>query len=116
MGDLHRSLKRQSKRVKAIRLGQSSGDPTGSDGTETEETAGGVITVTDPKTCLIGLAAGMQFSTDTFGACATTAIDQVEQLKQFEKDFKKIFKTGEWFTAMVFNPSRLTKSMTAAYE
>ena len=79
--DLHRSLRRETKAINRMRLGQSS-DPTGSTGTETEDTAGGTITVTDPSTCLIGLAAGMQMDTATFGACSITAIDQVELLNQ----------------------------------
>lgn len=114
MGDLHRSLKRQTKRLESIRLGQS--DPTGSDGTETEETPGGVIEVTDPKTCAIGLAAGLQFNTDTFGSCATTVIDQVEQLTQFGKDFSNLGESFAWFTTFLYNPTRLMKSTTASYE
>lgn len=113
MGDLHRSLKRQTKRLEAIRLGQSPDDPTGSDGTETEETPGGVIEVTDPKTCAIGLAAGLQFNTDTFGSCTTVVIDQVEQLRQLEKDFSNLGNSYEWFTTLFYNPTRLFKSSSA---
>lgn len=113
MSDLHRSIRKESRAIKRRRLGQ---DPTDSDGTETQETPGGVITVTKPTTCLIGLAVGMQLNSDTFGSCATCAIDQVEVIEQVLKDFRLIFITGAWFTAIAYNPVKLGKSMVAGYE
>lgn len=78
MVDLHKSFARQAAhRTRKIKLRQDAGaasDPVNEPDT-TVDTAGGTIKIDDPKTCLIGFAVGMQISTDTFGACATTSID-----------------------------------------
>lgn len=113
MSDLHRSLRRETRALKRKRLGQ---DPTDSDGTETQETPGGTITVTEPTTCLIGLAVGLQLNSDTFGACATTAIDQVDVLRQYMKDLRGVFKSGAYYTVLVYNLVGLGKSFIAGYE
>jgi hypothetical protein len=76
MVDLKMSLDRQAERRKAKILGEESSDT----GTDSITVNGYEVNIVSAKSCLLGLAVGLQMNDDTFGSCATTALDQIDVL------------------------------------
>lgn len=93
------------------------GDPMdGTNGDSTQETAGGVIDISKPESCLIGLAVGNQISDDTFGSCAYVSIDQADFINNLKDDWERVMKEGSWYTFFVYDMVKLSKNTIAGYE
>lgn len=71
---------------------------------------------TDVRTFVLGAVAGLQYNNNTYGKCFYAAVDTVNFLDYFEKDFKRLFTEYNFYSLMVYDPTHFYGNIVAAYE
>lgn len=94
-------------------------DPT----TDYHKNADGTVTYNnvtfDPrnqKTFVLGMIAGLQFTTETYGKCFYSAVDTVNFIDYIERDIQQITIDWQWFVALVYNPTHFFSNLMASYQ
>ena len=65
---------------------------------------------------ILGMIAGLQFTTETFGKCFYSAVDTINFIDYIEKDIKSITLDWQWFVALVYNPTHFASNVMASYQ
>ena len=71
---------------------------------------------TDPKTFVLGMVAGLQFTADTYGKCFYAMVDTVNYVNFFVADWNKMLTEYNFYSVFVYDTIHFYGNTIAVYE